>query len=212
MTNCVRLILAFFLVLVTAVPGAVAADDDMPRLMKIDRKFNTGDFVIVLDEGTKYVEDYPRSYQGWTMLGWAYLKTDQLEKAKECFDRAISIDSTWDNSHVGKGALYRKLNDHENARKSYLEAIRLRPQNAEAYASLMVIEILEGKDEKAVEYGEKAWALRKDLSSIPANLAVAYHYLGDMKNRNKYTKYAELLGYYRMDTLQEIFDGTIKLR
>ena len=111
-----------------------------------------------------------------------------------------------------KGATYRSLGDNENARKSYLEAIRILPENAEAYSSLLVIELLEGNDEKAVEYGEKAWGYRKDLAGIPANLSVAYHYLGEPDKRDYFYKEAEKLGYHRLETLVDIFEGRSGLR
>jgi Flp pilus assembly protein TadD len=135
------------------------------------------------------------------------LKTDQVDKANECFDKSLSINPRWDNAHVGKGAAYRKSGDNDNARKSYLKAIDIVPNNAEAFSSLVVIELLEGNHKKAVEYGEKGWALRKDLPIIPANLAIAYHYLGDYSRRDQYYKQAKRLGYHNLQTLKDIMDG-----
>jgi len=142
--------------------------EDAGRLARIDRKFNEGDFDYTVRECSKYVEAYPGSFKGWGLLGWAYVKTDQLEKAQESFDKSLSLNPKWDNAHVGRGAMHRKKGDNNNARKSYLEAIKIVPDNAEAYCSLVVIELMESNDKKAVEYGEKAWSLRKDLPSIPA--------------------------------------------
>lgn len=206
------LALASLLVLPGCAELGGTAGEDSRRLEGIDRRFSNGEFDYALQETIKYVEEYPDSSKGWSLLGWVYVKTDNLEKAQECFDKALGLDPQWDNAYVGKGAAYRKAGDNANARKSYLEAIRILPDNAEAYSSLLVIEILEGNDERAVEYGEKAWGLRKDLASIPANLAIAYHYVGNVAKRDEYYQQAERLGYHRLQTVKEIFDGKASLR
>jgi tetratricopeptide (TPR) repeat protein len=190
----------------------VTGQEDMRRLEEIDQRFIDGDFDYAVQEFTKYVEAYPVSFKGWNLLGWAYLKTNKLEKAQECFDKSLSINPKYDNAYVGKGSMCRTKGDHDSARKSYLEAISIVPDDPEAYASLLVIELLEGNDAKAVEYGEKAWAIRQDLPGIPANLAVAYHYLGDNSKRDQYYKHAERLGYHALGTIKDIFDGKTSIR
>lgn len=204
--------LASLLVMAGCANLANKAGGDLRRLQEINRRFNAGDFDYALTETTKFVQEYPRSYQGWSLLGWIHLKMDAHDKARECFDKALSINPRWDNAHVGKGAMYRKLGDKVNARKSHLEAISIAPDNAEAYSSLLVIELMDGNDEKAVEYGEKAWALRKDHASIPANLAIAYHYLGDYSKRDRYYHEAERLEYYNLRAIKDIFDGKTSIR
>jgi tetratricopeptide (TPR) repeat protein len=186
--------------------------DDMPRLTQIDRAFLNRDFDSALPQALNYVEDYPRSCQGWSLLGWIYLETDEHEKANDCFDKSLNINPKWDNAYVAKGVMYRKDGDNERARQSYLKAISIVPDNAEAYSSLLVIELINGNDQMAVEYGEKAWALRKDLPSIPANLAMAYHYLGNHAKRDRYYQDAERLGYARLQTLKDVFEGRSSIR
>lgn len=189
-----------------------SAREDQSRIDRINERISNGDLANGLSEAKKYVEDYPRSAQGWSVLGWAYLKSDELNSANECFDRCLQIDPRFDNAYVGRGAMYRKRGDLQNARISYQKAISIVSDNPEAFSSLSAIEILEGNDEKAVEYGERAWALRKDLATIPANLAIAYHYLGDHSKRDYFYKEAERLGYSRLQTVKDIFDGKLSLR
>lgn len=192
-----------------ALAGCTALNkaNESVRLQKIDRSFTRGEIDYALTEATKFVQDYPRSHQGWNLLGWIYLKKDDLRNAEECFDKALSINSRWDNAHVGKGAMYRKLGDNAKARESYLKAISMAPDNAEAYSSLLVIELLEGNNKTAVTYGEKAWALRKDSGQIAANLSVAYHYVGDYSKRDQYYREAMRLGYNDLEKLRNIFEG-----
>jgi Flp pilus assembly protein TadD len=187
--------------------SAAAATDDLPRLEAIDIRFQKGEVERALQELQKYTVEYPESGGAWSLLGWIHLKKEDLGNADRYFDKALEVDPNWDNAYVGKGAIYRRQGDNDRARKSYLQAIRLKPENAEAYSSMLVIEMVEGNYEKAVEYGERGWSLRKDLPSIPSNLSVAYHYTGDIGKRQYYYDQAKALGYPQLDVLVEIFRG-----
>lgn len=182
---------------------------DLSRIEAIDVRFNEGDFDYALAEMRKYTTDYPDCDQGWCLLGWVHAKLDDIESAKDCFDRAITLNPKLDNAFVGLGVVKRKDGDLQGARQAYTEATRILPENAEAFSSLLVLEILEQDYEAAAAYGEKAWVLRKDLASIPANLAVAYHYLGNEGKKRQYYQEAEKLGYHRLDAIDEIFADSV---
>ena len=62
------------------------------------------------------------------------------------------------------------------------------------------------------KYAKKAYDLDKGAPRIAANLAVAYHYVGDMENRDRFTRIAEQLGYDKVDTLEQIYSGELTLR
>lgn len=185
----------------------VAASDDQKRLEQIDARFQGGDIAGAEEDLKKYTADYPKSGAALNLMGWVHLKKDEYENAGKYFDQALEVDPNWENAYVGKGAMYRELGDNERARKSYLQAIRMKPDNGEAYSSLLVIELLEGNYEKAVEYGEKGWGYRKDSGTIAANLSVAYHYTGDMAKRRQFYDEAKKLGYPNLAVIEEIFRG-----
>lgn len=200
------------ILLIGAVLLGCSKTDDVKRLVQIDRKLNSEQYENVIQESKEYLQEYPDSCRGWNILGWAYLNADKLEDAEKSFNKAITIDEKWDNAYVGKGVLYRKKGQLDKARENYLKAVELVPDNAEAFSSLLVIELMAKNDKKAVEFGEKAWKLRKDLPSIPANLAVAYHYLGDHKKRDEFFKHASEAGYNNLQGIKDIFSGKSSLR
>lgn len=181
-------------------------------LRTLDSMFRNGEYEATIENAEDFVKKYPVSYKGWNLLGWAYLKTGNFEKAEESFNESIKINDKWDNVYVGKGILYRKMGLLEKAKENYLISISIESDNPEAFSSLLVIELLEGNDKKAIEYGEKAWALRKDLSTIPANLAIAYHYNGEFDKRDEYYDIAERLGYSSLNRMKEIFEGKKTIR
>ena len=140
---------------------------DIPRLEGINTHFMAGEFEYTLSETTKYTAEYPNCYQGWRLHGWAHAKLDNLDAAVDSFEKAIQLNSQADNAYVGLGVVHRKKGNLNAARDAYSEAIRIEPDNAEAFSSLMVIEIIEKDYPEAIEHGEKAWAIRKDLGKYP---------------------------------------------
>lgn len=206
--NLVKISIMALILLLTGCSKAA----EQGELLLLDQKYNKGQYQEVIEVGEKHVQKYPVSYKGWNILGWAYLKEDDLSKAETCFNQSIQVNSKSDNAYVGLGALHRKAGRLDVARQSYQKAIAIYPENPEAYASLLVIELMVGNDQKAVEYGEKAWSMSSRNPVIPANLSVAYHYLGDHENRDKYYKQAEKLGYLNLQALQEIFQGIRTIR
>jgi tetratricopeptide (TPR) repeat protein len=180
--------------------------------LAIESAMSKAAYEEAITKGEECLEEYPESHLCYQSLGWAYLKAEKLDLAQEAFDQALALNDQMENAYVGKGVIYRKKGDLTKARESYLKAIETRPENAEAYASLLVIELMQGHDEKAVEYGKKAWELRKDYPIIPANLAVAYHYAGNVKQRDYFYEEAKKLGYRNLDGLREIFSGKRTLR
>ncbi len=182
------------------------------EIVVLDSLYNKGDYEQVVDDGTKYVETHPQAFKAWSLMGWAYMELEEPNSARVCFQKSIEINPKWDNAYVGMGALCNEEDDLTGARSYFQQAIDLVPNNAEAYSSLVSIELQEKNDAKAVEYGEKAWSIRKDNPTIAANLAIAYHYYGDTKKRDIFFNHAKRLGYDDISTLQDIFDGKISLR
>ena len=189
----------------------ITQSSDMSRLEEIDVRMNAGEFELAKQEVGQYTKEYPQCADGWCQLGWAHTKLDELDMAVKHFNHSIKLNPDTDNAYVGLGVVKRKKGDIEGAREAYAKAIEVFPENAEAYASMLVIELMEKNYDVAAEYGEKAWALRKDMGTIPANLAILYYYMEKEDKRQYFYDQAKRLGYHRMDTLDQIFDGTLSI-
>ncbi len=187
--------------------GGTAVEDKA-----LEALYNAGEYEQMAERAAKYVESQPGSYQVWSHLGWAQTKLSRFDEAKESFAKALELNPKWDNAYVGLGVLCRRQGDLDGARANYMKAVELVPRNAEAFSSLVVIELLAKNDEKAVEYGEKAWAIKKDNATIAANLAMAYHYSGDAVKCDVFHEHAKRLGYRNLAQLQDIIDGKKSIR
>jgi Flp pilus assembly protein TadD len=178
-------------------------EEDLQRLITLEQMAREGkDIEAPLKE---YLDRYPDSPSGWMLLGRLHFQSGKLEKAEECFNRALAIDPTYVNAVTGKGLVHRTQGDLEQARKCYLEAIELDAENATAYNNLVLLELMAGNHDRAVEYGEKGWAIRQDYAALAANLAIAYYCQG--ADRKKWTFYqkAKELGYPHMEEIDRLF-------
>lgn len=191
----------------------VAAPDELdPELLSLDALFSRGEFHRAAEDASQYIREHPDCHEAWSQLGWAHLKLDRAEEAERCFRKALELEPTWDNAYVGLGVLCRKQGDIAGARANYLEAISIVPDNAGALSSLLVIELMDGNDTQAIAYGERAWALSKNDPAIAANLAIAYHCLGDTERRDRFCELARTLGYHNMAAVRDIIDGKASIR
>ena len=174
------------------------------KTVALDTLLKEGRAKEAVATGEAFVAAYPSDYRGWSMLGWAYLKTGRAKDAGQCFDTAVRINDSWDNAYVGRGAVYREMGELDSAIAQYEKAIALEPNNAEAFASLLVIELMRGNGKEAVAYGEMAWRLRKDHPAIAANLAFAYQLVGNRDKRNWFAKRALEMHYADRDPLVKL--------
>lgn len=196
----------------TTVQLAAPPGDPAAELLALDDLYNRGQYQQVINGATEHLEKYPDSYQGWSQLGWAHLRLEHRERAKMCFHKAIELEPYSENAYMGLGMVCRVEGDLAAARANYQKAASLVADNAEAFSNLVAIELMDGNNAGAVEYGEKAWALHQNDPALAANLAVGYHYSGDLEKRDAFYQHAEELGYPGLNTLQEIFAGKISVR
>ncbi|HAQ20981.1 MAG TPA: hypothetical protein DCR40_17370 [Prolixibacteraceae bacterium] len=177
-------------------------------------KKDTAGTLDALQQGLKV---YPGNSAILVQLINIYEKGNRLDEAMKYLDLAISNDSNNESFYLFRGILLARMNKPEEAIKSYLKAIELKPGNFDAffnlgivYYNLGVIQIdvansvptnqpekyeteknkadLEFK--KALPYLEKAYELKTDDSSLLEALKNGYYRL---KMLDKYEAMIELL-------------------
>ena len=159
-----------------------------------------------------YVKDYPKDDLAWTILGHAYNDADQADKAKEAYEKALALNPKRFEATTGLGVWHRKRGEYDLAMAAYQQSVKADPSFAQAYSSMAVIAIKQLNDGQAVVYAEKAYALDATDPAIVSNLAIAYHYNGDVEKRDKMLKLAESMGYRKMDNLHKIVSGELTVR
>jgi Flp pilus assembly protein TadD len=201
------IVVVLFLVVITGL--AFAGSRELDEIAEI---YEQGDAKTAVERLTRYVAKNAKDDLAWTILGNAYMDLDELDKAEDSYKQAIKVNPRRFNAITGLGILSRKNGKYDEAMRYYKKALEIDPKYAQAYTSMVVIALKQEKDKDALTYAEKAYALNDSDPVILANLAVAYHYNGMYKERDKMTKKAEKAGYKKMDALKEIYSGEMTLR
>jgi tetratricopeptide (TPR) repeat protein len=121
----------------------------------------------LLDKAAKLA---PKNASVLVGLGWALLKTDDLDAAEKYFKRAIVVDSrSWSALH-GLGQLS-FLRGNFTAAKAYLNKIP--PREAEAWLTLAKINLLQGQYDEAADWARKLAATGNDSDLVGHIMAAA---------------------------------------
>ena len=191
---------------------ATTATRDEGRLDRIAVTYEQGDTAAAISLLTEYLDAYPRDDLAWTILGHAYEESDRLDEAQTAYERALEVNPRQAQAIIGQGILHRRRGEYDQAMAAYESAVEIDPDCADAYSSMAVIALKRNQDDQALKYAKRAYDLDKSTPRIAANLAVAYHYVGDMENRDRFTRIAEQLGYDKVDTLEQIYSGELTVR
>lgn len=99
--------------------------------------------------------------------------------AIEEFEKAIAINPTLTDAHLGLGDIYRSEGDYGKAEKAYGEAARVAPKNFDAqYYHGLMLHLLDRVTEAVGAY-LKALSVKPDDFQTNLNLSVAYYQLGE---------------------------------
>lgn len=113
------------------------------------------------------VRDYPRSANGWMLLGWAQFNLGRVPAAEEALRKSLNIDPAQPRAWMYLAFARLKQNDRADAVASLRKAVEYRPSYLEAHFNLGVI-LKEGGDPDGAISAFEA-ALRCQPLSAPAH-------------------------------------------
>jgi tetratricopeptide (TPR) repeat protein len=82
------------------------------------------------------IEQYPGSILGANHVGLRYLSADELDRAREIFERSASTEPRFPMTHNYLGIVYAKLGQRDRAIAEFETAVRLNPYYATARLNL----------------------------------------------------------------------------
>ena len=110
----------------------------------------------------------------WNLEGVEYSEQGNVEKAIECFDKAIEINPSFELPWVNKAKILFKLRKYDEALNCVNKALELHPNWVEALKLKGMILINKGRNEEALEVLEKASKIDPEDWSVWDNLGRAY--------------------------------------
>ena len=116
----------------------------------------------------------PRYYKGWVNMGIAYRRNGNLNKAEECYLRALQIAPDYAELHCSLGALYIFRDEPDKAIRALEHAIQLDSSISVSYANLALALAMAGRFpeaesslKKAIVHGYKdAPVIRKRIEDL----------------------------------------------
>jgi tetratricopeptide (TPR) repeat protein len=116
----------------------------------------------------------PRATPLWNVLGEAYGKKNETEKAMEYFNEAMKIDPNDIYTLVNRGMIFAIKGKYDEAESCYRKAIELYPDAINAYRNLGGLLIKEGRTDEAIAI------FRKGLAEKPRNAWILHSCLGKL--------------------------------
>jgi len=79
-----------------------------------------------------------------------------FDKAVDEFRKSLELEGDHPNIQIRLGGLEYTLGNHELSRQAYIRALRLNPQEPEAYVGLALLEMEKGNRTQALRYAQRA--------------------------------------------------------
>ena len=108
----------------------------------------------------------------WSNLGKAYYEKNELELAKQYFQKSLSMTPQIENSHYNLANVFMDLNRLVDAEKEYKKALEIRPRYEEALLGLGSTYNQTGRYQKAILAYKQAIEIRQ-LSNLGKNYYMA---------------------------------------
>ena len=149
----------------------IKADQTLAQLGYANLAIGRNDWKTARQWAEKALADAPKSAKSWALSGDIYLHEDNLGKAKEAYQKAISYSSNNNVYHLKAGDTLIKLKEYESARKE----IKWLENNAPKDASGNYLNGLLNYQQQ--NYLKAQTAFEESLKKAP-NYAPALFYLG----------------------------------
>ena len=147
----------------------------------------------ILDKGNQYLEseDYssaieyydkiinnPNLVSAWNNKGLSFYHLKRYDEARECFDKALEIDSSFLHAWNNKGNALFHLNEYEKAINCYQKVIEIDPNYADAWYNKGLRLYHLGKYYEAIASYDKTIEIDPNYVEAWYNKGDAYYRLG----------------------------------
>lgn len=175
-------------------------------------KKDTAGVLEALQQGLKV---YPGNSAILVQLINIYEKENRLKEAQKYLDLAISHEPNNESFYLFRGILFDRMNNPEEAIKSYLKAIELKPENFDAFFNLGIVYYNLGVKQIDVANSvpsnqSEKYATEKDKADLEFKKALPYlEKAYELKTNDRSLLEALKNVYYRIQMLDK-YDATIE--
>jgi tetratricopeptide (TPR) repeat protein len=102
----------------------------------------------------KFIEKYPKSWNGFFIKGWAFRKLEKYKEAIECFEKAIKFNPDSPDVFNELGLCYMNTNVFYKSKLYFSKALKNNPEDLSIINNLALCSFKEGNKEEALKYCE----------------------------------------------------------
>lgn len=140
-----------------------------------------------------YVEKHPRSADAWKTLGGALARLDRLPEAKLAYEKALAENDKDVTALYNYALCAERFGNFLFAMQEYERVVQLDPNHWKALANVGRLYHRAGRDEKALEYFNRALALQPNEADLHLHKANALAALRkDQEAREELTSFVKL--------------------
>ena len=144
---------------------------------------------LYLDIGKTKIQESPLDTKAHFDLGVQYQEIGDMEKAEQCFRKAIELKPDYAKAHQNLGANLLKKGLFDEAKKHLEKSLELE-LNPDAYNNLGIVHAKQGILVKAVELFNRAISLNPGFAAAYLNLGLTYDKMKQHSNAEKALKKA----------------------
>jgi len=123
-------------------------------------------------------------------LGMCYSELGEPDKAVKTLSECVRVYSNYSNAYVALGFAHSMLENYEEAKENFLQALAIDPANPYALRNLGGIYRKNDDYEKAIECFEKSFSLNQEDQQTAYGLGYAYFVKGILDKADKYLQIA----------------------
>ena len=150
------------------------------RIIRTSRELIRGQkYAEACQELQKLLEDDPKEEDALELLGMANFLRQEMEPARDCFERLTQINPSYTKGWVNLGAVLNRMGQHKKAIETLRRALQRDRKCAEAYYNMGIAQRGLQMNTMAISAYKEAIKLAPDMVDAHINLGNIYM---DMKN------------------------------
>ena len=143
--------------------------------------YNKGFLKEALDQSEKLINDFPKSFFLWNLIGAINQKLHQLKKAEKGFRKASVLNPLYPDSFNNLGVTLKDQGKFIEAIDSFKKAISLKPDYAQAYNNMANALQEQDKLKDSIKTYKKAISIKPDYIEAYINMANVLQLSGSFK-------------------------------
>ena len=141
------------------------------KIAELVKLYNKERFSDLIYEAKKLINQYPKAFIVWNLLGAANKRLGKIDEALSSLKKVTELNPDYADGHNNLAVTLQDLGKFDESIDSFNKALSLKPNYAEAYNNLAITYRKKGQLEKSINTLHKALSLNPNYAEAYNNLA-----------------------------------------